>query len=268
MTLAAAVPPGTLIPLTRRLAAAADALAFAAPVAFVYNPLVYAREPLELYLERWGGGTKEVLFVGMNPGPFGMMQTGVPFGEIAAVRDWLGVTGRVRRPPAEHPKRPVEGFSCRRSEVSGARLWGWARARFGSPERFFARAFVWNWCPLGFLDDGGRNLTPDKLARGERAAVEAVCDAALAEVVAALAVRRVVAVGAVAEAAVRRALSLDPNGGSAASQVAVARIPHPSPASPAANRDWPGQVDAALAAAGVDLGGSADLSRRAPAGSR
>ena len=114
---------GSLVPLTRRLAVAVGALAFAPPVAFVYNPLVYAREPLERYLERWGRGPRELLFVGMNPGPFGMMQTGVPFGEIGMVRDWLGIEGAVSRPPAEHPKRPVEGFACRRSEVSGARLW-------------------------------------------------------------------------------------------------------------------------------------------------
>lgn len=267
---AAAVSPGNLIPLTRRLAVAAGELTFAPPVAFVYNPLVYAREPLERYLERWGRSPKEVLFVGMNPGPFGMMQTGVPFGEVGLVRDWLGIEGAVSRPPAEHPKRLVEGFACRRSEVSGARLWGWARARFETPERFFARAFVWNWCPLGFLDDGGRNLTPEKLPRAERAAVESVCDRALAEVVAALEVRQVVAVGAVAEAAIRRALSLSGQPGGPA----IARIPHPSPASPAAHHDWAGQVNAALAACGVDFGQageSAEVSgrrRRAPAGSR
>ena len=266
--LPAAAPASPLVPLTRRLALAAGALAFAPPVAFVYNPLLYARQPLERYLERWGRGPKELLFVGMNPGPFGMMQTGVPFGEVGMVRDWLGIEGAVSRPPAEHPKRPVEGFACRRCEVSGARLWGWARARFATPERFFARAFVWNWCPLGFLDAGGRNLTPEKLPRAERAAVEAVCDAALAEVVAELEVRWVIAVGAVAEAAVRRAI---PQVGSAP---AMARIPHPSPASPSANRDWAGQVDTALATAGVDLGDCSalgdlgDLSQRAPADSR
>ncbi len=250
------LPPGSgrktvrlapLVDLSRRLALAAGELTFAPPVAFVYNPLVYAREPHELYLERWGKGAKELLFVGMNPGPFGMMQTGVPFGEVGLVRDWLGIEAPVGHPPVEHPRRPVAGFACARSEVSGARLWGWARARFVSPERFFARAFVWNWCPLGFLDAGGRNLTPDKLARAERAAVAAVCDAALGEVVAMLAVRRVVAVGAVAEAAVRRALA---NG---ARNVAITRIPHPSPASPAANRGWVSQIEAALARDGVEL---------------
>lgn len=251
-----------LIALTRRLAGAAGALTFAPPVAYVYNPLVYAREPLERYLERWGGGPKELLFVGMNPGPFGMMQTGVPFGEVSLVRDWLGIEGAVSRPPAEHPKRPVEGFACRRSEVSGARLWGWARSRCGSPERFFARAFVWNWCPLGFLDEGGRNLTPDKLPRAERAALEAVCDRALAGVVEALGVRRVIAVGAVAEAAVRRALAVTDDSGGGCGGVAIVRIPHPSPASPAANRGWGAQADAVLAAAGVELEAAGAISSR------
>lgn len=242
--------PVALVELSRQLATAAGALTFAPPVAYVYNPLVYARAPLERYLARWGGAPRDWLFVGMNPGPFGMMQTGVPFGEVATVRDWLGVEGPVSTPAEEHPKRRVEGFSCRRSEVSGARLWGWARSRFGTPERFFARAFVWNWCPLGFLDAGGRNLTPDKLPRTERAALEAICDGALDKVVTALEVRRVIAVGAFAEGAVRRALE---SRGSGNATVAVTRIPHPSPASPAANRDWAGQVDAALAAAGLEL---------------
>jgi single-strand selective monofunctional uracil DNA glycosylase len=234
-----------LVELSRRLAADCDRLAFAPPVAHVYNPLDYARAPHERYLERWGGGPKRVVFVGMNPGPFGMMQTGVPFGEVAAVRDWMGIEAPVGRPAREHPKRPVEGFACRRSEVSGARLWGWARERFGTPERFFARAFVWNWCPLGFLGESGANLTPDKLRAGERAALEAVCDEALAAVIAALAPRFAVGVGAFAELALRRALR--------DTELSISRIPHPSPASPAANRGWAAQAEAALLAAGIAL---------------
>ena len=236
-----------LVAITRRLARAADRLVFAPPVAFVYNPLDYARAPLERYLERWGSAPKEVVLVGMNPGPFGMMQTGVPFGEVALVRDWLGLEAPVGRPEREHPKRPVEGFACRRSEVSGARLWGWARQRFTTPERFFARFFVWNWCPLGFLAANGSNQTPDKLAAGERAALERVCDRALAEVVAALAPRIAIGIGGVAERALVRAL------GDRVPRLPVGRIPHPSPASPAANRGWAAQAETAFAAAGVRL---------------
>src|SRR5690606_41280122 len=130
--------------LSRRLAR----LRFGPPVAHVYHPLQYAREPYRAYVGRYGGAPREVLLVGMNPGPFGMAQTGVPFGEIAMVRDWMGIDAPVDKPAREHPKRPIDGFACTRSEVSGARLWGWARDRFGTPDAFFARFFVWNYCPL------------------------------------------------------------------------------------------------------------------------
>src|SRR5690606_19431577 len=140
-------------------------------------------------------GPKEVVLVGMNPGPFGMAQTGVPFGEVAAVRDWMGIEAAIGRPPEEHPKRPVLGFDCPRSEVSGARLWGWAKDRFGTPEAFFARFFVINYCPLVFLEESGRNRTPDKLPAAEREALTAVCDRALRDSIEVLSPQHVVGVG-------------------------------------------------------------------------
>ena len=234
----------TLLSVSRRLAGEAGRLRFSPPVWCVYNPLVYARAPHELYLARWGGAPKEIVLVGMNPGPFGMMQTGVPFGEVAAVRDWLRIEAPVGKPPREHPRRPVAGFACARSEVSGRRLWGWARERFGTPERFFARCFVWNWCPLGFLAHSGANLTPAELAAADRRPLAALCDRALADAIAALAPRLAVGVGNFTEAALRRALG---------EALPIARIPHPSPASPAANRGWARQAESALAAAGVSL---------------
>ena len=60
-----------------------EKLRFSEPIHYVYNPLVYAREPHEAYLEKWGAKPKEIVLVGMNPGPFGMAQTGVPFGDVA-----------------------------------------------------------------------------------------------------------------------------------------------------------------------------------------
>ena len=237
-----------LVEIARRLSDEVDALRFSPPAAYVYNPLAYAREPLERYLERWGAAPGRVLLVGMNPGPFGMMQTGVPFGEVALVRDFVGVEGKVGRPAREHPKRPVEGFACARSEVSGSRLWGWARDRFGGPEAFFERFFVWNWCPLGFLAESGANVTPDKLARAERAALEAVCDRALADAIAALRPRLAMGIGGVALRALERAVASTPG-----ASVPLALLPHPSPASPAANRGWAALAEAAFARAGVDL---------------
>ena len=134
----------------------------------VYDPLDYARRAHAAYLDAYAGSRKRVVFLGMNPGPFGMAQTGVPFGDVAQVRDFLGIEAPVGRPASEHPKRPVQGFACARSEVSGTRLWGAIAAQFGTPARFFADHFVANYCPLLFLEASGRNRTPDKLPAAER----------------------------------------------------------------------------------------------------
>ena len=231
------------VPLTRaakRAIAQLAPLRFSAPVACVYNPLEYAWRPHATYLRRFGAAPKEYLLLGMNPGPFGMAQTGVPFGEIAAVRDFLGIEDRVGKPDPEHPKRPISGFSCPRSEVSGRRLWGWCRNRFGTAEQFFARYFVHNYCPLVFMDEGGRNITPDKLPGAERDPLFEICDELLRRVVTTLQPRMVVGVGVFAEKRARMALSeLD---------LKFGRLPHPSPASPLANRGWAQAADRAIAA--------------------
>ncbi len=214
-------------------------LSFAPPVACIYDPMQYAWRPHRLYLRRFAGAPKRFLMLGMNPGPFGMAQTGVPFGDVAMVRDWMGIEAPVTQPPQKHPKRPVLGFDCTRSEVSGSRFWGWARDRFGSAERFFAAGFVHNYCPLVFMADSGRNITPDKLPRGERDALYALCDRLLRIVIESLRPRELVAVGAFAEQ------RLGPL--AAALGLGVRRIPHPSPASPVANKGWAEAVDAVLA---------------------
>ncbi|MEM6794772.1 MAG: single-stranded DNA-binding protein, partial [Acidobacteriota bacterium] len=175
-----AAPGLQLLQTLDSLSEGLERLRFSAPIAHVYNPLVYAREPLGLYLERYAGLGAENLLLGMNPGPWGMAQTGIPFGAIAPARDWLGVEAPVGKPAAEHPKRPVLGFGCERQEVSGQRLWGWARETFGEPHRFFATIFVHNYCPLIFLEESGRNLTPDKIRVAERRPLLERCDEALA----------------------------------------------------------------------------------------
>ena len=230
--------------ITDDVCLALDGLTFAPPVEYVYNPLVYARPGWDAYCERYGVGKREVLLIGMNPGPFGMAQVGVPFGEVAKVRDWLGIRTPIGKPAHEHPKRPVQGFDCRRSEVSGARLWTWASDRFGTPEGFFARFFIANYCPLVFIEASGRNLTPDKLRKAEREPLFAICDEALRRTVAHFQPKFVIGVGQFAEDRIRAALGPCPS-------VIVGRVPHPSPASPAANRGWAALMDTALAAAGV-----------------
>lgn len=211
----------------------------------VYYPLRYARAPYVQYIDRYAGRGAAALLLGMNPGPWGMVQTGVPFGEVRAVRDWLKIEAPIGRPRNEHPKRPVLGWDCRRSEVSGARLWGWARDRFGTPRRFFRRFFVANYCPLAFLETSGANLTPDKLPVCRREPLFAACDEALRQTVDHLRPTYVVGVGAFAEARARIAL--------AGMDVAIGRILHPSPASPAANRGWAFQATAQLTKLGIRI---------------
>jgi len=230
----------------RDLSLAVNGLTFDPPTACVYNPLDYARKPAEQYLEKAGGDRKEILFLGMNPGPWGMAQTGVPFGTVGLVRDWLGIEGPVGKPDPEHPKRPIQGFALEREEISGSRLWGWARDRFGTPERFFQRFFVANYCPLVFMEPSGRNRTPDKLPVRERAELFRHCDLARSRVVEALAPSLIVGIGQFAEDRARSAL--------AEADVRIGRVLHPSPASPAANRGWSQQAEKQLAALGIDLG--------------
>lgn len=233
-----------LVTLAANLRDTVAPLTFAAPVAFTYNPLAYAWDAHRTYLERYGAAPKRVVFLGMNPGPFGMAQSGVPFGEIAAVRDWMGISAPVGQPPIEHPKRRIEGFACTRSEVSGRRLWGLMQQRFGTPAAFFADHFVLNYCPLVWMTATGANLTPDKLTAAERAAVDAPCRAHLRAVLDHLRPHHAVGVGGFAlqqlDAVTRTG---DP--------WQLSTVLHPSPASPAANRGWAEAATRQLTASGI-----------------
>ncbi len=232
-----------LIEAAQHLCGEVEKLRFAPPVTHVYNPLLYAWKGHEMYLRRFGRTPKEIIFLGMNPGPFGMAQTGVPFGEIGAVRDWMKIDAAIGRPAHEHPRRPILGFDCARSEISGRRLWKLFAGRFGAPENFFERHFVVNYCPLAFLEAGGRNRTPDKLSLGERARLSRVCDAHLRAVFDILRPKWIIGIGAFAA----RQAGMVAEG----SPLQIGRILHPSPASPAANRDWARQAAAQLQALGV-----------------
>lgn len=254
-----------LLEIARRLAREVGSINFAPPVAYVYNPLEYAERPYAEYLRRYARRGVEVVLLGMNPGPFGMVQTGVPFGDPSLVRDWLGIEAPVGKPPKEHPKRPVLGFSSTRGEVSGQRLWGWARETFGTPENFFERFFVLNYCPLALVEASGRNRTPDKCRPEERKRLFRLCDDALRESILWLRPRFVVGIGAFAEERARSALE--------GLSVQIGRILHPSPQSPAANRGWAEAAARELRRLGIDLpsraeAGAARRSRRSKGGGR
>jgi single-strand selective monofunctional uracil DNA glycosylase len=174
-----------------------------------------------------------------------MAQTGVPFGDVTAVRDWLGIEAPIGQPGSVHPKRPVEGFACSRSEVSGRRLWGWARDTFNTPERFFSRFFVANYCPLLFIEDSGRNRTPNNLRAAERKPLLAACDRALRRTVEWIRPHYVVGIGQFAADRARDVLS--------GRNMTIGRITHPSPANPKANRGWNSLIMQELSGLGIKI---------------
>ncbi|XP_038235350.1 single-strand selective monofunctional uracil DNA glycosylase isoform X2 [Dermochelys coriacea] len=190
-------------------------LSFLDPVCYIYNPLEYAWEPHEDYVRRYCRSPKEV-----------------PFGEVRHVREWLQIRGQVSKPAQEHPKRPVLGLECPQTEVSGARFWGLFRSLCPEPEAFFRRCFVHNHCPLLFMSQSGKNLTPADLPAAQRERLLQVCDDGLAQAVRMLSVAMVIGVGRFAEQRARKALA------SAGLQVRVEGLMHPSPRNPLANRGW------------------------------
>ncbi len=234
-----------LLAATDRLGDSLRGLSFSDPVSHVYNPLDYARVPHAEYVTRFANAPKRILFLGMNPGPWGMAQTGVPFGEIAAVRDWMGISGEVGKPEPEHPKRPIVGFACEKSEVSGRRLWGLFSDVYPRAEDFFDDHYVVNYCPLVWMEESGRNRTPDKLPVGEMVPVHEACDAYVAEHLRILEPAYVIGVGAYAEACLTRIAAM------AGMRPVIGKILHPSPASPAANRGWAEAAGKQLRALGV-----------------
>lgn len=230
-----------LIDDASRLGKQCGKLHFGEPVATVYNCFDYALPGYAAYVEKFVDGPRRSLFLGMNPGPWGMVQTGIPFGEIAAVRDWMGLRAQVAQPPQLHPARPVDGLECTRSEVSGRRLWGLFAELFPQPADFFQHSFVVNYCPLAFMLESGANLTPDKLPQAQRAPLEALCDAHLQSLIQTLQPELLFGVGAWSTRNLKRLAPAD---------CKVATLLHPSPASPIANRYWPQRPLEQLRAAG------------------
>ncbi|UYO94169.1 uracil-DNA glycosylase family protein [Pollutimonas sp. M17] len=230
-------PDNTCTAIARVLAGSLQVLMFPS-ASHVYNPLTYMWEAHREYLQRYGSRNNRILLLGMNPGPWGMAQTGVPFGEVSAARDWLKIEKPLGGPlPDQHQKYPIAGFACHRSEGSGDRFWGWARQRFGSPEQFFQDIFVWNYCPLLFLRNN-RNLIPEQLHKAEREPLFGICDAALSAVVHAINPRVVVGIGRFAHG---RAQIIT------AHNTPTAYLLHPSPANPTANQGWADIADETLA---------------------
>ena len=201
-----------------------------------YNPLMYAWDVHEEYLRRMGGLGARTVMLGMNPGPHGMGQMGIPFAATSVVRELLGISGiNVGQPETPDDKRPVIGLDYPKEEVSGTRLWGLLQKQYGDAAAIASRVFLINHCPL-MLFSGPRasNITPDKVGGKTARDLLQRCDEHLVEVVEILGADRVIGVGKFAESRAKAAFS--------DRAVEVAGCWHPSPASPLANRnegaDW------------------------------
>lgn len=210
----------------------------------VYNPLMYAWDIHEEFIRVSGGRGAKTILMGMNPGPHGMGQMGVPFAATSVVRDLLGISGiDVRKPAISHPKRPVNGLAHPKEEVSGTRLWGLLQDRYGGADQIFQNVFIVNHCPLMILHGPrGTNVTPNNVSGPAVRDLLERCDQHLMEVVMALGAEQVIGIGKYAEK--RANLALGEMG------IRVMTCWHPSPASPLANRnggkDWRENVSAVL----------------------
>lgn len=266
---------------TRQLSDELDAIGPPPGIA-AYNPLAYARAAHERYLELFGG-PRRLLIVGMNPGPWGMVQTGVPFGNVETARTILGFGGSfdvdiVGQPAQALDIRPVQGFRCQRDEVSGRRFWSglaplWVKPGDDKiqprpPGQFFGDAgmtaeqvaalqfdrqlvrmlgevFVMNLCPLAFFDiaASAANVTPDKLPQPWRDRLVGDGSPCARYLVEIVALLRPAAV-VVMGAWVERTVARW-------TDTRIVPLPHPSPANPAANKGWAPLAQAALRDAGV-----------------
>ncbi|XP_015433302.1 PREDICTED: single-strand selective monofunctional uracil DNA glycosylase [Dufourea novaeangliae] len=220
-----------LLLMERNLATELGKITFRQPVEYVYSPLEYAFDTHAMYVRKYCSTAKKILFLGMNPGPWGMSQTGVPFGEISMVRDWLKISGPVGKPAKEQPDRKVTGFQCTRSEVSGKRLWGLFRELCGNSEKFFKQAYIHNYCPIAWMDNKGRNITPAEIKGTEIEKVHSACDKVLADTIRLLKVETVIGIGIYAEKRAKLVVQ------SSKLVAKVLCLPHPSPRA-ANNKNW------------------------------
>ena len=78
-----------LVDIENQLCANLATITLHDPVCVVYNPLSYAVETHQCYVHQYGNSTKHLLFLGMNPGPYGMAQNGVWFVFVVAANNNL-----------------------------------------------------------------------------------------------------------------------------------------------------------------------------------
>lgn len=223
-------------------------LTFNEKVETYYNPLTYALPVHEAYLNKFGNEPKQAFFLGMNPGPWGMAQTGIPFTDPYIARDWMDLPQKsVGTPKNEREDRPVKGWESERKEASGQRLHGYFRRLYGSLESFFEIGIVQNYCPLVMYANDGTNLTPEDLLKDDREKIFKACGPYIEQLLHFYEPEVLVGIGRFGQRRLANVADL--------SQEEVFYLPHPSPASPIATRNggdyWRNLVKETLEEAGL-----------------
>ncbi len=192
----------------------------------VYNVFEYAWQGWEAYIHKCAKLSAKIMLLGINPGPHGMLQTGIPFGSISAVRNYIGIhDADIKQPTVLHKNRPVDGMKYTKEEQSGLLLWNTIESLFTNSLNFFSHCFVINYCPLAFFTQKGENITPDKLGTEERKDVEHRCTSHLLEYLNIFNTSLILAIGRYAfnkAQLLSRDLHIIP-------QKNIIYIPHPSP---------------------------------------
>lgn len=137
------------------------------------------------YGERWHARFRRtyplrrnpLLFCGLNPGPYGMAQTGVPFTDLKRLRaelprlaTELEATGSALVPPGLAPA-PLRPFLTRTFESSSVRVYRFLALVRETAEAALRDVVFVNPCPLLFVERrSGENRTPADLPRELRRA--------------------------------------------------------------------------------------------------
>lgn len=225
------------------------------PIAGVLNSHQYAFCPFGEYCNMFAPAGQQplALFVGMNPGPYGTAQNGIPFGCSSFVNNWMGITQGTAGSAAVKGTELKEGIDghgfeycpavlglrCKKEEVSGKRLWGWAQSVVGGgkAEAFFRHAFVYTYCPLAFFA-GGANVPLADLPVAERRTIEEHCDQALLALVLEMKPVYVIGVGNYAYSKAEKAVTKAAVESCSPHSMVALKVAHPSPASPGAAAFW------------------------------
>ncbi len=141
----------------------------------IWNPGLYGETWHARFRRLYRPGQHPLVVFGLNPGPYGMAQTGIPFTDIrrlvSALPDLAAeLRGRGERvePPGLAPPG-LRPYLSRSFESSAVRVYRFLKKGWGGAERGWTEVVVANPCTLLFIDPAeGKNRTPADLARAAR----------------------------------------------------------------------------------------------------